>query len=345
MQTDIAQSTVVIYSSVRKKEDFFSSKFYIDDYKILEAMGLNVFFSNQILEFFNYKKYDKVLVYFYTKGFFVGILSRIFGKRVFYTGGIDYVNENKFLTTPNVFFVLCYLLSNKVFLVSKSDYERGRRVLMRFRLSFEKLIYNPHYINLKDVRVDAGASDVFREYKISSNDILLTTICWRGVSENVYRKGVDLSLHVLKELLVVNCHYKLILIGDGGQGDIIINELIADLGLSSNVIITGRISNEAKYHLLSKSKYYLQLSRYEGFGLAVLEAIASDCLIVHSNRGGLSETISDRGLIIDINDSSKVIANSIVTFEFDKSFTDKAKEFIFSEYSFDKRLSVFNKYL
>ncbi len=345
MEIKVTNNTAIIYSSVRKKDDFFSSKFYIDDFKILESSGLNVFFSNTILDFLNYKNYDKVLIYFYTKGFFVGLISKFFGKSVFYTGGIDYVDESKFLTIHNIFFVLCYGVSNNIFIVSKSDLNRAYNVLKRYKICGKKLIYNPHYINLRDVKDLKENRNFFKANNISSDDILLTTICWRGVRENVYRKGLDLCLYVLKELIIFNPHYKLIIIGDGGKGDLIINELIIDLKLSKNVIITGRIDDDTKYFLLSKSKYYLQFSRYEGFGLAVLEAIAFNCLVVHSNRGGLSETISNRGLIIDISDSPISIANKIVNFSFDNSLLLKAKEFILSEYSFDQRSNVFNKYL
>ncbi len=96
MEIKVTNNTAIIYSSVRKKDDFFSSKFYIDDFKILESSGLNVFFSNTILDFLNYKNYDKVLIYFYTKGFFVGLISKFFGKSVFYTGGIDMLMKVSF---------------------------------------------------------------------------------------------------------------------------------------------------------------------------------------------------------------------------------------------------------
>lgn len=338
-------NAIILYSSVKKKEDFFSSKFYIDDFKILEGLGLKVFFSNNIFDFLYFKNYDKVLIYFYTKGFFVGLISKFFGKRVFYTGGMDYINESKFLTIPNIFLALCYVVSNNIFVVSKSDLYRASKVLKRFKICGKKLIYNSHYINLREVECFNKNCNFFEDNNISSNDILFTTICWRGVSENVYRKGLDLCLYVLKELVNINPQYKLIIIGDSGQGDLIINKLIRDLKLSNNVIITGRIDNDTKYYLLSKSKYYLQFSRYEGFGLAVLEAIASNCLVVHSNRGGLSETISNRGLIIDINDAPNSIANKIANFYFDNSHLLKAKEFILNEYSFEKRSYVFYKYL
>lgn len=50
--------------------------------------------------------------------------------------------------------------------------------------------------------------------------------------------------------------------------------------------------------LYRESAIYIQPSRYESFGMTVLEAMASGCSIVCSNRGGLPELVANAGISI-----------------------------------------------
>ena len=55
--------------------------------------------------------------------------------------------------------------------------------------------------------------------------------------------------------------------------------------------LKGEVSEEDKINLLKRSKYYFQLSLYEGFGLAALEALCADNILIHSGKGGLANSI------------------------------------------------------
>ena len=52
---------------------------------------------------------------------------------------------------------------------------------------------------------------------------------------------------------------------------------------------------------MKQSKYYFQLSLYEGFGLAALEALCANNIIIHSGKGGLANPIYKEQLVFNID--------------------------------------------
>ena len=52
---------------------------------------------------------------------------------------------------------------------------------------------------------------------------------------------------------------------------------------------------------MKHSEYYFQLSLYEGFGLAALEALCANNVLIHSGKGGLDNPIYKTQLLFDID--------------------------------------------
>lgn len=63
----------------------------------------------------------------------------------------------------------------------------------------------------------------------------------------------------------------------------------------------GEVSEEEKIAFLKRSKYYFQLSLYEGFGLAALEALCASNILIHSGKGGLANPIYKEQLVFNID--------------------------------------------
>ncbi|HYR76619.1 MAG TPA: glycosyltransferase [Pyrinomonadaceae bacterium] len=66
-----------------------------------------------------------------------------------------------------------------------------------------------------------------------------------------------------------------------------------------NVTLTGRLSDEELNDLYGNASVYVQLSRHEGFGLSVAEAMLAGCVPVVTRVGALPEVTGDSGIFID----------------------------------------------
>lgn len=71
---------------------------------------------------------------------------------------------------------------------------------------------------------------------------------------------------------------------------------------SENVRFPGRLSDAELVELYRRSKVYVQVSAHEGFGLAVAEAMATECIPVVTRRGSLPEVVGDTGLYVEYDD-------------------------------------------
>jgi len=80
----------------------------------------------------------------------------------------------------------------------------------------------------------------------------------------------------------------------------------------SGVHVVGAIDRQAKRSLLQSAWLYVQPSRYEAFGVAVIEAMACGTPAVHSQGGALPEVAGDGGILITGECSPERLAEGIV---------------------------------
>lgn len=75
----------------------------------------------------------------------------------------------------------------------------------------------------------------------------------------------------------------------------------------TRVTVISEISNEELAQLYQMSVALLFPSRSEGFGLPVIEAMASGCPVITSNRGSLKEIVSNEALIVDPENVTEIV--------------------------------------
>jgi glycosyltransferase involved in cell wall biosynthesis len=76
---------------------------------------------------------------------------------------------------------------------------------------------------------------------------------------------------------------------------------------SSNVVFTGRVSDEELLDYYRRASVYVQASLHEGFGLSVAEAMLAGCIPVVTHEGSLPEVVGDCGFYITSPDTSDVV--------------------------------------
>lgn len=327
----------LFYSSVSSKQLFQTQRFYSIDISILKDLGCKVILSNRIIDALLFWRYDFVFAYFYRKSFFVALIAALFGKSTYFTGGIDdldadYASKRRY-RIQKIFFRLCYTISKSCIVVSEADRKNISKVLN----DKNKLSYSEHTIDVKS----------FSNIDFVAKENIFTSVVWMGNIDNVKRKGIDTALAVFSLLRMTEqySNYKFIIMGKKGDGTTYVESLIEKFGLEDAVILTDEIPENVKVKLLQKSKYYFQLSIYEGFGLAALEALAAKNIVIHSAKGGLSNPIFSSGIYFNIENDLRVETDSLLRkmSEYDETQLDVVVDYIHQYYDNTRRKDDFRR--
>lgn len=333
---------ILFYASVPDIKLFNTQYFYKIDIKILRDLGYTVSVTNKLIDFIYFWRYNLAFIYFYRFGLFAAIAAWIFNKKIYFTGGIDDLdkdfasNYNYFI--QRIFFRLCYFFSTKCIIVSNGDYNNIKKAYHN-KLK-RKITLSFHAIDL-----DTYTKDIPR---VKDNHFI--TIAWMGSKGNVIRKGVDRAIYLFNSIIKTYPKFEgsnLFIVGLEGEGSDYLKQEIEKLKICDRVVFTGVVDEKSKLQLLKQNKFYLQLSEYEGFGIAALEALATKCVVIHSGKGGLKDSISHYGILIDNELDITLQTNKIMVNidNFDIDSFEKATSYISQYFSFEKRMKDFNNIL
>ena len=157
----------------------------------------------------------------------------------------------------------------------------------------------------------------------------------------VYRpKGVHFALDALRDVVRVHPNVKLYIVGDSvleefrAYGDELRAQVARD-GLADHVVFTGWRRDAMR--LLTRVDIVLHPSLAEGFGRAVLEAMAMGRAVVASRVGGLREAIKDgeNGYLVDVGDT-RTMSDRLTALVGDRTLRERlgqaARREIFTNY-------------
>ena len=120
---------------------------------------------------------------------------------------------------------------------------------------------------------------------------------------DIYMKGLDILLNAYQTLLDTKVRLKIA--GTGPRkSQKKIKSLIAKLGIGENVDLLGRISDEEKKEFLRKALFIVMPSRYEGWGIAAIEASSCEKPVIGTNISGLKDAVMDgeTGILVEPDD-------------------------------------------
>lgn len=158
----------------------------------------------------------------------------------------------------------------------------------------------------KCITIYSGVNLEPREQDITSFDPASQITKVITVSRLSHEKGIDLALEAMSHLRESGLTIQYNIIGDGPER-LNLESQAEERKFHDCVIFWGAQTNDWVRAFLfdnSNNSIYLQPSRFEAFGLSILEASFSSLPIVATNVGGIPEIISDEetGLLCEPND-------------------------------------------
>ena len=112
---------------------------------------------------------------------------------------------------------------------------------------------------------------------------------------HITHKGIDKLLLAWKYIINRHPQAKLVIVGgfESKRDKEILYRLVEKLGIRDNVIITGFIDDDKVVFYLNKTRAFISLSTYEGFGLSILEALACVLPVITTDLDVLHELHGD----------------------------------------------------
>jgi glycosyltransferase involved in cell wall biosynthesis len=116
------------------------------------------------------------------------------------------------------------------------------------------------------------------------------------------RKGGDLVLQVAQILKRELPGMRILVAGKGEP------EFSASANALENITLLQHVPTTQLVSLLRGATAAVLMSRYEGFGIPALEAMAAGTPVISSSSGALPEVIGDAGLLLDSEDVEGTVA-------------------------------------
>ncbi|MDD2665852.1 MAG: glycosyltransferase family 4 protein [Methanocellales archaeon] len=196
-----------------------------------------------------------------------------------------------------------------------------RELMKYYNVPKEDIEVIPLGVNLDEFRPlqDKNLIDLKQKYGIYENDIVLII-----VATEFHRKGLT---ELIKSLSIVKnkekANLKLLVVGSGKNIPFDYLGLIEKLGFKNNIIFTGPINNKKgdlnKHYNLAD--IFVFPTKYEGFGIPVVEAMAAGLPVVTTNTAAGEDAVEPgkNGLLIDDPTNVMEIAKKMSTLIEDES--------------------------
>ena len=138
---------------------------------------------------------------------------------------------------------------------------------------------------------------------------LLNTSFVLTVGQISPRKNLQTVLRAFNKLKDKLPNLQLITVGGNGWDYDKVKEQVKVLGLENRVHFLGYVSDDLLRFLYRKAVVFVYPSLFEGFGLTVLEAMASSCPVITSNTTSLPEIAGDAAILLNPEDVEKLSNN------------------------------------
>ena len=178
--------------------------------------------------------------------------------------------------------------------------EFSKKELIKYcKIDPEKIVVIPHgHEHLLRIKPDPA---IISKYGLDQKPYYLV------VGSNSPHKNLRVVFEAIK--LINNPEFNLVIAG--GSYDRVFSKQAVDL--PKNVIHVGYVTDSELRSLYEHAQAFIFPSKYEGFGLPILEALSVGCPVISSNAASLPEVGGDIVTYFD-SDDTKGLANAINNF-------------------------------
>jgi len=175
-------------------------------------------------------------------------------------------------------------------IVACSDYMRGH-IASAFRVSQRRIRVIPNGIDPGDLGSPGDDLEGLRARYAEPSDRLVLL-----VGRLVYEKGFHLALDALAGAVERLGDVRFVVAGTG-TAEAELKKQARELGLTRHGSFLGWVGDDMLHSLYRISDVCIVPSIYEPFGLVALEAMASGCLTIVADTGGLREVVPGDGSV------------------------------------------------
>jgi len=116
------------------------------------------------------------------------------------------------------------------------------------------------------------------------------------------RKNVPLLIRAFSDFKrLTHSPHKLLIVGKSGWYDPLIDAVLARSKFSDEIIFSGFASEKELPYYYNLAEAVVYPSKYEGFGMPVVEAMACGTPVITSDGGAIPEVVDGAGLIVPVN--------------------------------------------
>lgn len=126
---------------------------------------------------------------------------------------------------------------------------------------------------------------------------LIVSIGWLHEA-NARRKGMYELIRAFARVHAVRPAARLVVAGADGGAATPLKRLCTELGVTAAVSFPGAVDEDEKVRLLQSCAAYVQPTLFEGFGLAIAEAMSCGAAVVTCAGGAVREVVGDAGLLV-----------------------------------------------
>jgi glycosyltransferase involved in cell wall biosynthesis len=271
--------SICFFVKVKHRDVLDRVEFYAQDIRILKDLGYEVRIATSLQEI---RPADLYFIWWWTWALPVLVLARSLGARCLITGVWD---DADFLRRPAWHRSLIKLALRRAdanVFCSQLEYQTIPRKYITGNPQFSTLVVD---------------TDTYQPSEAPREDFILT-VAWTG-RYNAPRKCIPEVVRAAALLRETYPSLRFIIAGERGDYYPKLAELTTYLGVEDCVEFPGVISRETKIELLQRCLVYLQPTRFEGFGMAMLEAMACAAPVVSSPAGVVPEVVGDTAVLVD----------------------------------------------